>query len=131
MTTLDRSLRNVPEKSLVWELIDRSATLERLANDESLFRELVDFFLADHGPLVTALETAVVQRDAPALERAAHSLKGLAANLGAVAVADVAAELEGAGRQKTWPPVETALPRLQRELPRLVGALNRYRAEQV
>ncbi|MCE9554146.1 MAG: Hpt domain-containing protein [Planctomycetes bacterium] len=112
----------------IWKLIDRHATLARLAQDESLFGELVVFFLDDHGEIIASLTDAISRADASAVERTAHSLKGMAANLGAVAVAQAAGELEAMGRNRDLSEGVLKEQALQAELNRLVSALQDYRA---
>lgn len=113
----------------IWQFIDRDATLARLANDQALFDDLVTFFLEDHGPMMEKLGVAVTQRNAPAVERAAHSLKGLAANLGATEMSAIAATLETMGRENNLIEVGPAHDALKAELPRLVFALRAYQIE--
>jgi HPt (histidine-containing phosphotransfer) domain-containing protein len=62
--------------------------------------------------------------DGPALARAAHALKGSAANIGAAAVAGICAELEGLGRRGTPDGGTPLLRRLGEELQRLDAELD-------
>lgn len=112
----------------IWQLIDREATLRRLGNDESLFLQLVDFFLEDHPPLMEHLESAIAEHDATKMERAAHSLKGLTSNLGATAVTQWAAGLETSGRQNDLSQATVLHQGLKTELTTLVQALKRHRS---
>jgi len=111
----------------IWDLIDRDATLARLAQDESLLRELADFFLDDQQPLVDTLTAALERADPAAVEGAAHSLKGMAANLGATAAARAAGELEAMGRARDLSTAAGKQQALLAEIDRLVGALRSYR----
>ncbi len=90
--------RDTPSRTT---LVDRPAALARLEDDESLFREMAAFFLADSPPL---LETIRTQCNGSASARAAHSLKGLAANFGALPVVEVAETLEKAAKQQQATP---------------------------
>lgn len=116
-----------PTGDSIWTMIDRNATLERLAQDESLFGELVDFFLADYGDLLAALSAAVSRADAASVEQTAHRLKGMAANLGAEGLAKAAGELESMGRGGAVTKGAEAEQALRVELRQLVGALREYR----
>lgn len=118
---------SLPGDSL-WKLIDRETTLARLAHDESLFGDLVAFFLEDNEPIRKAVGTAVGRADASALERAAHSMKGMAANLGATAVAQAAGELEAMGRSGNLKHVAAKEQALGTELDRLILALRGYQS---
>src|SRR5262249_886966 len=56
--------------------INRKELLISLNNDEELLARLVRVFTMQHGPMLIAVRDAVERRDATALERAAHTLKG-------------------------------------------------------
>jgi two-component system, sensor histidine kinase and response regulator len=70
------------------------AAIGRLGGDLELYRELVRSFLSDSAGLLPRLQAAIAASDADAVHKAAHSLKGVAATCGAVAVAEAAANLE-------------------------------------
>jgi signal transduction histidine kinase/CheY-like chemotaxis protein len=74
-------------------VIDRSllAALARDLGDPAIADEICDLFLSELGPRVDAIHTAA---DSEALRIAAHTLKGSAANVGAVAISGAAAEIE-------------------------------------
>lgn len=74
------------------------AAIARLGGDVGLYGELVQRFLDDNSQLVPKIQTAIELRDAAALHRAAHSLKGVAATCGAVGVAQWAEQLEQQSR---------------------------------
>jgi HPt (histidine-containing phosphotransfer) domain-containing protein len=56
-------------------------------------------FFTESSERVTALRAAVEANNAPALERAAHALKGAAGTVGAHAAGDLALRLERIGRE--------------------------------
>lgn len=94
---------------------DVPGAIERLGGDVQLYQELVQCFLDDSSGLLPAVQRAIQQRDANALHRAAHSLKGLAASCGATMVVNAAARLEQFGREHeldliddAWHPLEAA-----------------------
>ena len=62
----------------------------------TMTREVIGLFLADTPPRLDALAQAVLARDAGALARAAHALKGGASNVGAKAIQQHADALEAA-----------------------------------
>ena len=75
-----------------------SQLLEVIGGDREAFKDLVQSFL-DEGPaLATSMQRAVTANDADALRRAAHTLKGSAADFGAVALAGLCREIEAHGR---------------------------------
>jgi CheY-like chemotaxis protein len=105
-----------PPESHRTPLVDREAVLSRVGGDPVLLGEVVDLFLRDSAELVNEMREAVKAGDAARLTRAAHTLKGTAANLGAESVRELALKLEqmgGAGDaaeiSKTLGAVESAL----------------------
>ena len=72
------------------------------------------------------IETAIGQVDASALERAAHSLKGTAANLCAPDVVLLASQLEAIGRLGTLTEAPSLLVQLDRTVQELVSVLSRH-----
>lgn len=100
-----------PETS---EPLDR-ATIDSLRElsdgDGDLLAELFQLFLTDTPPRLDAIEAAIAGGDAPALQRAAHTLKGSAGGLGATRMQAICMELgtpPSAGRRKArrrWPPL--------------------------
>ena len=72
------------------EVLDHAKALERLGGDEELYVEVAGIFRKDALQLVDAIQTAVRDRDADALRRTAHSLKGAAGYVGGMAVARLA-----------------------------------------
>lgn len=71
-------------------------SLRELGGDDGgeLLKELVNLFLTDTPPRLTAMDAAEKSKDAKALERAAHSLKSSCANLGAVRMSEICKKLE-------------------------------------
>ncbi|MCE9548544.1 MAG: Hpt domain-containing protein [Planctomycetia bacterium] len=112
----------------IWQLIDRDATLARLGGDEQLFNELVGFFLEDEPGLLRDLTEAVERQDFDAAERAGHSLKGLAANLGATAAARAGHEVEASAREKDSARLALAAKGAIPEFARVVEALKQFQA---
>jgi signal transduction histidine kinase/CheY-like chemotaxis protein/HPt (histidine-containing phosphotransfer) domain-containing protein len=77
-------------------VLDRAVlrSLARDVGDEAIVAEICEIFLAETGPRVHEIERAARDRDAEALRVSAHTLKGSAGNVGAIAVASAATELE-------------------------------------
>lgn len=91
--------------------------------DHELFALLIDSFVG-RAPQAFA-ELAAAARDGSAVEtaRAAHSLRGDAANLGGIGLGRVLAELEQRGRAGTLGAVEGDLSQIGAELDALCRAL--------
>ena len=79
---------------------DSSQTLERLGGDEKLLHEVIEIFLENTPGRLLALQHAMSEHNAEALERAAHSLKGELGYLGISALSQKARELEEMGRNR-------------------------------
>jgi two-component system sensor histidine kinase/response regulator len=74
--------------------LDRAAAVDRLGGDDGLYAELAGLFRADAPKLMADIRRAAGVADAPALARAAHTLKGSAGYVGGTAAAAAAATLE-------------------------------------
>lgn len=114
--------------SRVAVVLDLDGALRRLGNDRDLFCEFVGFFEEDAPKLMAQFESAISQTARDTLERSAHSLKGLASNLGADAVSDVAGRAEKLARSGHLTDCQNLLPELRQELETLLLALRPYRA---
>ena len=97
--------------------------LASLDGDHELLEELATIFLGDYPARFAAIRSAVEQRDAGALQAAAHALKGSAANFGAPAAIDAAERLESMGRRGDLNGVETAFTDLTVRMTQLTGEL--------
>lgn len=60
-------------------VLDRASILERLGGDEEIYAMMVDMFVADVENNCSALATAHATGDVEALQRTAHTVKGLLA----------------------------------------------------
>ena len=80
-----------PEISRV---LDLDGTLDNLGGDPELLKELLDFFMELAPGQLDDLQAVVEAGDVAAVDLQAHSMKGGAANVGAVRVREVARELE-------------------------------------
>jgi HPt (histidine-containing phosphotransfer) domain-containing protein len=112
-----------------------TAALQRLAGlttetGDDLMGAMIELFGANTPAAVATLRelSARPRESAPMLERTAHTLKGAAATLGAVEIADLARTVEDAAR--TGARLEIA-PILARIDERLAPVLRTLRAERV
>lgn len=94
-------------------LINREAALQRLDGNQELLKDLFGFFLEDAPRLLEAANTSIQNGNAAEAERAAHSLKGLAANFDAESCVTAAKRLEDIARTKRLDQASQALERLQ------------------
>ena len=104
-------------------VFDREAALVHLDGDVDLLREGAVIFLEDTPKLVDAVREAIGRKEPEALMRAAHTLKGSAANFAANETVVAAYRLERMGRERNLENVEDAFEQLQRALDPLRAAL--------
>ena len=97
--------------------------LERVGGDREFLSELVSLFREDSPKQLERIRTAVEIGDSSEVQRGAHSLRGTLANLAARPAADLAAEIEHAGKSEDLLRAQAAFQNLKRELPRVLEAL--------
>ena len=113
----------MPEKNTS-EVLNTQELYNRTRGDQKLVRELIGIFRQNAPKLMSEIEKAQQAQDADAVYRAAHSLKGAAAMLGAVQVYAIAYSLELAGRHGKLADAAVAQSDLQRALRELEPALD-------
>jgi histidine phosphotransfer protein HptB len=98
-------------------------------DDGAFLREIAGIFLEDTPQRLAELEQSLRERDVARFARAAHSIKGSSANLGANSLRSVAEKLEHQARTEGIDQVATLLEQVNaefakasRELGKLVGA---------
>jgi len=101
----------------------REIALERLGGKETLLRDLARLFLQDSPGLLRQIHDGIREGDSKKVERAAHSLKGLAANFEARSATIAAREVEDLARRGALAGSELLIPRLDVEIERLNDAL--------
>jgi PAS domain S-box-containing protein len=116
-----------PEEPSV-EVLDEALLVSRVDSDPQLLRDLVDLFLEQCPRLVDEIKVALDRKDAKAVERGAHSLKGCTSNLAAKMAAEAALKLERLAHAGDLVRAESVLPELECQLVRLKPALLAVRA---
>lgn len=81
-------------------VFDYADFLARIDGDHDLLREVIEIFLEDTPRLLSDFYTAVAQDDLVAAERAAHTLKGAAANISACRLYAVSQEAQQVVKNK-------------------------------
>lgn len=100
--------------------VELEVLLPLFAGDAEFRSELIDTFLRHGDAMRTNIRAALSRKDNRSLTSAAHSLKGAAGEIGAVALARAAAELESAGRaERTVAIIEPLLLCVESELRRV------------
>jgi HPt (histidine-containing phosphotransfer) domain-containing protein len=101
--------------------------MRRLGNDRELFHNFVDIFDEDAPKLLESILSAAACADLTAIRRAAHALRGLAANFDAKELTETAGRLELADADELFQS-QAALPKkLSIEIARVREALAFYR----
>lgn len=80
-------------------VFDYDDFMDRVEHDKELAVDLVEIFLEDAPDRVRAISDAIESGDPDAINRAAHALKGAAANLSAHYLRNLAYRIETAARQ--------------------------------
>lgn len=91
---------------LVW---DRPAVLNRMRDDEELLGKIIALFLEEIPGTIELLRDAVHAGDGDQVKLQAHTIKGLAANLGGLVLQHSAAELEKMAAEKLPQHFDSAL----------------------
>lgn len=111
------------------KVCDLSAALVRLGGNQSLLREVAEFFHDDSPKLVEKMKHALATKDGGELHRAAHSLRGLVVNFNAEATESAARDVESMGQAGNLAHADEAVQRVEREVDRLAKELAESLAE--
>ena len=109
-------------KHKVW---DRTGMLERLANDETLAKEVIAAFLEDMPRQIQALKTFLDGGDAAGTRLQAHSIKGASANVGGERLRATAFEMEKAAKESRLSAVGASMDELERHFETLRTAMEK------
>jgi HPt (histidine-containing phosphotransfer) domain-containing protein len=104
----------------VW---DHAVMLERVLGDEELARRILERFRADIPRQIQVLKEFLEAGDASSVEREAHTIKGVAANVGGEALRAVAFEMEKASRAGDLDAVKARMAELESQFERLNQAI--------
>jgi two-component system, sensor histidine kinase and response regulator len=88
------SSHGAAEQPAVNEVLDIQKGIERVGGEAETYRELLRDFIQDLANRISILESHLLERNMDALSRAAHNLKGVSSNLGAMELAECASELD-------------------------------------
>src|SRR5690348_8099615 len=105
------------------EIIDWKRGLAAADGDSALLNELLKMFANQAPASLEKLRSAVEMKDAPAVERAAHTVKGAVSNFGADAAVQAALKLEVMGRHGDLEHAGEALRSVEQEIRRVLAAI--------
>jgi HPt (histidine-containing phosphotransfer) domain-containing protein len=92
-------------------------------NEPDIVADLAGMFLEDARSRLEVVEEALQKGDAPAVERAAHTLKGGSGSMGAKGMSGLCAQLEDVGASGDLSQGSELLVRIEKELGRVQRAL--------
>jgi response regulator RpfG family c-di-GMP phosphodiesterase len=108
---------------------DGFALIARADGDIGLAREMAELFLRDWPHLLSVIREAVNCGDSKALERAAHTLKGVVGYFSNSRAVETAQQLEAMGRSNNLSGAQDALSALEKALNQLTPALAAFELE--
>jgi CheY-like chemotaxis protein len=97
--------------------VNRADGLKRVAGNRRLYRDLLGQFATKQGDAATQISAALESGDRQLAERIAHTVKGVAGNIGITDVQSAAQKLEKAIRE-----AQDTVPALLNDFARLIGA---------
>ena len=109
----------VENKPIEIEVFDHSGMAARLLNDDELIRTVATTFLSDMDEQIERLEAVMETSEVEQCQIQAHKIKGAAANVGGLALSQIALELEQASQQQNLPLVKIQFPVLQQRFGQL------------
>lgn len=100
--------------------------LEQFEGDRELFERVSDLFEKSARELIARLKAEGGERDAAAIARTAHTLRGSLGNIAAPYAASLAAEIEDAARQNSLSDLDDRITELSNEIDTILAQLERY-----
>lgn len=112
-------------------VVSMEEVTEIVDGDMELFKEIVDLFLETTPALIATIHEAVIGEDMETLRNMAHSLKGSAANIGALSLRYLSYEIENAATENDLGEARRLAKHLQNEMENLKKALNEIDFENI
>jgi len=101
--------------------------LEAVGGDAAFLAELIDTYFVDSRELLASMRQALVTKDAPGLQRAAHSLKSNSASFGAHTLTRLCRELEERGKDNRLEGADALVDQIEKEYNRVERSLQAAR----
>ena len=118
--------RPLPSDSLIERFVDLPELLDRVENDRELLTELFVMFQQELPGLQDALRDAASVADLPQAAKAAHTLKGMLANMSMKSAVTMATGIEAAARAGNMLGVKKELVSFDAELEKLSVAVDAF-----
>lgn len=106
-------------------IFDKADFLDRVEGDLELARQIGEMFLDDAHETMGLIRDRIRENDPDGIMRAAHSLKGASANLSALRLSSISAELEQAAKEKELSRAAEIFDLLETEAANLATELKR------
>ncbi len=107
-------------------VFDKDDFFDRLEGDLELASQLAEMFIDDANETIGLIRDRILEKDADGVMRAAHSLKGASANLSAIRLQKISADLEKAARQNRLSDAEEIFPLLESGMDDFEAELKRH-----
>jgi two-component system, sensor histidine kinase and response regulator len=117
-----------PQHASLEQYVNMPELLVRVDNDSELLTELLVLFQEEFPRLRDALHNAAHAGDPRQVEKAAHALKGMLANLSIEHGAALAAKVEAAARAEDAREIQRAMAAFDREETGLLAAVGTFMA---
>lgn len=104
-----------PVKANGGPAIDERAIKDTFGDDDDVFKEILQSFVAPSQEIVIEIISAWEKRKASGVKDAAHKLKSSARSVGANALADICVKLEAAGKSEDWTTIAALAPKARDE----------------
>lgn len=115
----------VQENNMVtnFDGIDFDIGVNNVLGDQDLFNEILVMFYQDHNLDGSKLQTALESKDMGALKHLAHTLKGVAASVGAMDLFEVTKALDAAVNNTDFNDIEIQFQQVSPELTRVMNSI--------
>ena len=104
--------------------IDTAKGLARIGGDSDLYRSLIFRFKKNYAESIKHIRQLLEQDNQIGVERAVHTLKGVAGNIGMTALYSATTELEKAVETKNQEQIDNQLEKSSKELSIIINTLD-------
>jgi PAS domain S-box-containing protein len=118
-----KELDRPDDNDLTW---DKAGALVRIGGNEALLKTLAGIFVRDGLKQLTELKAAVIAENYQEATHVAHSVKGVAANLGGLKLQSVSAALEQAAKNKDAAAIKAQLQGFEDQTTALTNIFVKY-----
>ena len=105
-------------------VFNRAALLDRCMDDEQLARKVLEMTLENVPKQIRGLQASLEADDAPAARLEAHTIKGMAGNVGAMVLRALAGEMEAAAHAGNLDDVRIRMEDVKAQFERVMEAAN-------